>query len=290
MSKPGAWLRVDSLEMAGVGNATADVAGSFVVVGGDDAMVRGLGTAPGTLRIHGSIAHSAADALAAGATVHVHTGTLDDPRFVAFGLATKDDEFAFLGDCAYRQLTEPIGQRLGADAAARLASLVGADSATLRAALVPEYAHASQPPLLNPEVTAPEALAKLRSGLFSLTDLPESWRGDYTLCTHIEPGWADCVDLSTPSSATISVNYYFEPEHPDVEVWLLDAAANTARPLVRLATIHLAHLATRDGVDLTKPGVNVAITLAADPSLADVLADPGKATDAVTQVRLFDDA
>lgn len=289
VSMPGAWVRVDAIDAMDAGTRTRDFGGSYAVVGGDEPMTRALGTAPETLRMHGSIASAAAEALELGASVHVHTGVIDDPRHVAFGLAIKGNEFAFLGDCQNRLLTQPLGRRLGPNAAERLASLVGATSPDLRRALVPTAAPPTGEPVLNPEVTSPDVLARLETGLLTLADVPDSWHGAHTLCTHIRAGWSDCVDLSTSSTAAISVNYYFDLADPTVEVWVLDADGTLTQPLVRLATLDLATLADRDRIDLDKPGVNIVLNLSSNPSLAEVLADEEKASGAIERVRLTRD-
>lgn len=138
VSQPGAWVRVAAMDATDPGRLTRDFRGSFTVVGGDEPMTSALGPAPETDTMQGSIAGAAAAALDLGATVHLHTGVIGDPRHVAFGLGIKDGRFAFLGDCQYRMLTQPLARRLGEGAAERLAGLVGATSTTLRRALVDE--------------------------------------------------------------------------------------------------------------------------------------------------------
>jgi hypothetical protein len=289
ISQPGAWVKIDAIEAGGVDRTTREFRGAYAVVGGDEDMVAALGPTPTSLRIHGPTATAAAEALALGATVHAHTGARDDARYVAFALAVKGDEFAFLGECQDRLLTQPMARRLGPDAAGRLTRLVGADAAALRRALVVVPPPASGPPLLNPEITPPDVLAKLHTGLFSLTPPPDSWRGAHTICTHIAAGWADCVDLSTPETAKIKVNYYVDPADPTVEVWVLDSGADVARPLARLATLDLAALAEQARLDAGKPGIDITLTLRSSPSLAEVVADPERAGGAVARVAVSRD-
>jgi hypothetical protein len=136
VSSPGAWLQVMDIEVPDPAQRkTVEYRGTYAVVGGDRSMTRPLGERVETLKMHGSIAAAAADALRDGAVVHVHTGVVDDPRHVAYALATWGSGFAFLGDCQYRLLTEPIARRLGPDQAKDAAALVGLTAPELRRAL-----------------------------------------------------------------------------------------------------------------------------------------------------------
>lgn len=293
MSRPGAWVRVDAIDLGGLrAPALEDTtfAGTFQVVGGDPAYVDAIGDAPPRLRMHQPVAFAVRDALALGATVSLHTGDNGDPVRVAYAVAFKDDEFAFLGRCAYGSMTEPVARRLGSGAARTLAGLVGKPSADVRAA-VGAPGRTEPPPkgevFLNPE-TAPRALLDtLREAMFSLSPPPASWLGGYTVCTRIRQGWSDCVDLSSVETATIPVNMYYDPKAPIVEVWLLDGRARLASPIARLHRVDVAALAARGRVEPGRRGLKLGLTLRATPSLADVLRDRGRAASAVERARVL---
>lgn len=241
VTTPGAWLRLDRVSTSNdqklAGAAWID--GTPELIGGDQTAADAWTASQQLpLRSTEATAQLAQTASSGGAEVFVKTGFDGDPREVILVLAFQGDDFAFVGECKYERFTVPFEDRFGDRASETVRSIVGADSSKTSSIV---GATPAQPPaaasILNPEYTDPKELDRLELATFSIPDLPDSWVGPYTVCTRIELGWSDCVDLASAESAAMSVSAYVDPSSPSVEAWLLDENANLLAPIARLAEI-----------------------------------------------------
>jgi hypothetical protein len=197
LSEPGAWYAVPE-------------PGTYTPLGGDAGVADRLPHPLVEVDVHDSIERAIGTALDAGATVSVHVrDDLGRVPYAAFALAVKGDAFAFLGDCQYRMLTAPMRERLGADAAARLAAVVGKPSADVREVV------RLRSPLLPPTEAR---LAGLPGGIpdsyrkgWLRVETPDDWVGPYAICAGVAAGWNECVDLATRESAARRVPMWFDP-------------------------------------------------------------------------------
>lgn len=292
LSAPGAWVRVNRIDLRNAPQeefASASFAGDFTVAGGDESFVDAL-AAPTPLTFHVSTARAVGEALEFGADVVAHTGVDGNARHVAYAIALKDGDFAFLGACTFDVFTKPVRAQLrSADA---VAALVGKTGAEVREALTPLAAatpKVKREVILHPHTAPRSLLSTLDEAMFSVAAPPEQWRGDYTLCTRIAQGWNDCVDLSSVATATIPVHMYYDSKNPTVEVWLLDHRANAEKPIARLGRVNVMTLAAQGKVDPAERGMRLGLTWSSapgGPSLPDVVADHAKGPLAVGSLKV----
>lgn len=126
VSRPGAWLRVRRIDLPSRyrQRETRAFEGAYDVVGGDARAVTALGKDTVTsLRMHGTIASDAANALALTPDVYAHVGP--DATEAEFAVALTRDDFAFLGECQRRLLTTPLREMLGPGAVETVRGFVG---------------------------------------------------------------------------------------------------------------------------------------------------------------------
>lgn len=89
--------------------------------------------------------------------------------------------------------------------------------------------------LLDPQETPAEILAQLSVVMVAI-DIPDSWRSlPATICTKAPLGWNHCSSLELDDIG-IEIFSYTVPGS-NLEVWLLDLAADTSQPIARLGTI-----------------------------------------------------
>jgi len=295
----GTWYEVLGLE--NVTTKASDVA-TFLPVNTTYRSISEDGASVGTksdgeLILHSSEVPEIQTALSLGARVYVldvmkspedleqSLANFKPDHSVQMVLAINGSDFAFLGDCMGKVITEPMFRLLGADAANVAQRLPGASS-TQRAQIVAEASYKSfqatstttttdgpvQEPLggdlppqivLNPVGSGAQSLPKLLSGSFRITNLPDGWKGPYTLCTAGPAGWSDCIDLTSAALIGAPVRTYVDPGQPVVEVWILDRNADTKNPLAQIARV------TVDPG--TGEGFNVSVTFADNGRIGDVL-------------------
>ncbi|HKX74315.1 MAG TPA: hypothetical protein VJR05_02905 [Acidimicrobiia bacterium] len=110
--------------------------------------------------------------------------------------------------------------------------------------------------LLDPQETPAEILAQLSVVMVAI-DIPDSWRSlPATICTKAPLGWNHCSS-SELDDIGIEIFSYTVPGS-NLEVWLLDPAADTSQPIARLGTIPASLL---DAVaDDERPAVRVQVS------------------------------
>lgn len=149
---------------------------------------------------------------------------------------------------------------------------------------VPEGREDVDPPpkVLNPQHDDAGELARPELATFRLHELPPSWVGSYTICTRIELGWSDCVDLSSPQAASSEVSAYVDPESPSVEAWLLDDGADLRAPIAKLTEFRVpADLLGELGDSRT---ASLTLVLPRDHSVEEAARTPESAFDGVGMV------
>jgi hypothetical protein len=97
-----------------------------------------------------------------------------------------------------------------------------------------------QPVLLNPEDVEASVLDRLDSVWIPI-GIPSDWRGPYTVCTKIDEGWNECLDLATPVPPVVQLGAYLGKERT-LDVWLLDQNADPREPLQHLGRADLSFL------------------------------------------------
>lgn len=283
VSRPGAWLRVRSIDLTSAQDATFGtteaIRGTYEVVGGDAAATDAIGSQTvGVLTMHGSIAKDIQQGLALTSDVYTHTGGGGDVGKVDFALAIGPTDFAFLGECQSRLLTAPLKRIFGADAQAKVSGFVG-DTGDVIAAAFPQPAPAPSPvSILNPDTAPADLLARLSVIRFTLPTRPASWVGPYAICTKIAEGWSDCLDLSRTTTSTHAADAYYDPANPTLEVWLVNGDADLSKPLARLATVDLAQLSRASSTSLTMDALRLVGTLSPSRSASAIAEDASLAT------------
>ena len=131
LQRPGGWFEIRAID-DGPESETAEFRGDYVPLGGDAATAAAAGS-PDTLRVHGSTARDARRALGVSAEVFAHTGGAGDPTQVDYAVAFTPGDFAFLGDCLRRVLTEPAKTLFGEDARDTVRGMVGKTGAEIDA-------------------------------------------------------------------------------------------------------------------------------------------------------------
>ena len=230
LTEPGIWVRVDALDR---GSRTrlpdsefSAYRGTFVTEGGDAAVLAALPDPVDRLEIHDPVAGRIGEALEAGATVVAHVRPGYRPRDVAFALALKGDDYAFLGPCAY-ELTEHARRELGDGAAAELRALVGRPSKVVKRTL--DVPHGF-PANVRIDALPAAGRAGLRQGWFTVV-APAGWTLPYRLCAGIRRGWGGCVDLSTPAGVRQRARLWFAPGEDDpVRIWLMERTGDLSYP------------------------------------------------------------
>lgn len=286
VSHPGVWLRIRRIEVGSSDGErkTVSFAGDYEVVGGDAKARTALGTdRPASLTMHSSIARDADRALSLTPDVFAHLDI--EATHVEFALAVAADDFAFLGDCQDRLLTAPLRTRFGDAAVTTVRGFVGKTGGEVAAAFPNASPDPSNVVILNPDTAPAEVLAGLSVARFSLTTLPDAWVGPYTVCTRIERGWSDCIDLSQRGTATIDADAYFDPGAPAMEVWLADQHADLAHPLALLATLDLKAMSAEADVPLAD-GVRIVATISETSSPETARRDPAQAKGSIGRVVL----
>lgn len=279
VSSPGAWLKVRSIDLTSAGDptlaTTESFRGTYDVVGGDASAVSAIGAdSVGTLTMHGGIARDVQQALAQTPDVFAHVGGGDDVTRLDYALALTPTDFAFLGECQSRLLTNPLRDTFGADAQATVTGFVGKSGGEIAAAFPAPVPPAAAVSILNPETAPKELLASLRTVRFTLPTRPAGWVGPYAICTRIAQGWSDCLDLSRATSASHAADAYYDPKNPTLEVWLVNGDADLSRPLAKLSTVDLSALSASSRVDLGLDGLRLVGTLSSASSAATAAADP----------------
>ena len=284
LTMPGVWLRIDGLPVVEIGDdGQAQVEGKPEMVGGDAEAVRVWeGLQEDALALVPSHSDLTKAALDTGAEVYVKMGYEGDIVTSNATVAFLENEFAFVGRCKFEGYTALFRERFGDRASEVARAIIGADSQTTASLLdIPSApsAAAEEATILNPENTDPSVLAQLELASFNIPDLPESWVGPYTVCTRIDLGWSDCVGLSSPEVAAISVSAYVDPASPTVEAWLLDEQANLLQPIAKLGEVSIPSGSLGELLD--DRTAQLSLSLPSDPSVAEAAEYPEKAGEGV---------
>jgi hypothetical protein len=125
------------------------------------------------------------------------------------------------------------------------------------------------PPLLSGGFGRSEVLASLVQGQLWLTSIPSSWQGPYAICSSIEAGWADCIDISSDMLRSAAVSAYLDPRNPTLQIWLLDDGADTSAPLALLSDIDLSDSFPNGA----RQGFGVSVELPTTPSAQTAISD-----------------
>jgi hypothetical protein len=259
---PGVWVRVERIDASGARrNTQKQHPGRYVTVGGEPELVAARPATADRLRTDGYLAKSVDAALRTGAEVYLR---YDAHQGLRLAVALRGREYAFLGRCAYRPV--PLAAEVfGPYVAEYLTALVG----TSRAETLEVMGYGGEPErvpwlaepglrMLRPGATPADVLRALPRGTVEVR-APASWRGRARLCLLMYLGASGCVDLRDPRPRT----FYYEPGRPDLSLFVRfpDGALRLLKPV------------TLPGAK----GVRVTVTLAAEPSLREVLR--GNATD-----------
>lgn len=283
LASPGVWLQLDGLSVApGAGpEGPAQVEGIPRMIGGDPTAERTWqDAADSPLPLNTRYSENIQKALDSGAEVYIKTGYDGDPHMTFAAIAFLDGRFAFVGDCKFETYTLTFQSRYGDSAAEVARSIVGADSETTLSLLAdPSESATEQVTILNPETVDAKALATLEVAGFSIPSLPESWTGAYTVCTRIDLGWSDCVDISSPELAAISVSAYVDPASPRVEAWLLDQEANLLKPIAMLGEMSVPSDSLGELLD--DRTARLSLSLPSDRSVVEAAESPEQAGDGV---------
>jgi hypothetical protein len=282
LTRPGAWLRVEFFDTPHTYSERVVAPwGTYLVLGGDRAYVDRLPGVVSEVYMPGTLAKRIGDAVRGHATVTLHTSG-QDARVVDFAVATYGQVAAFVGDCAWDELTQPMRADVGVPEMWRyFAAMFGRPSGEVARVLrVPQV---DAPVLLaDPEAVVlqragPEVLATLREVRFAVR-APESWKGRHRLCARMRLGRSECVHLDGASTRGTPRRLWYDPKDPRVELVVVDNLNQRAVAVV--AAFDVRRLAAASGVDPDR--LLVRVDLAASPSLADVVADPAKGRSAAT--------
>lgn len=288
MSVPGSWVRVDEI-FRGRGDVevveTKAYHGRYAVLGGDSTLPPRVDV----LHMPNSTAEAIERAIEHGATVTVHTGGNGRPREVAYALAERNNDVAFVGECAAVLFDRPLRAHLGNEFGRVLPGLVGRaprDVERILTASPEEAAYLIRDPdgLVIDSATPRSLLAAYRQGWFTVRETPPSWDGNARLCTVVALGRAGCVGLRGESTNVTRVRLWYDPRDPTVRVVLREVPLH--RQVAVLGTVDVAAEARKAGFDPEADGVQLWVELAPSPSLADVLADPALASRALRVTRV----
>jgi hypothetical protein len=282
LAAPGAWLKVERAEAVPGATELDDsrLQAELEYVGGDTGLAAaGRSAAEGDQPLVGSepmarlVAKATIEAQETFVKVAFEDGA-SGPEILYSVAFDASEDFAFVGNCKAIRYVEPLTERFGDDARRVVRALVGADAATTRELLQLEPTE-EQPigsqVVLNEEGLDAQLLEGLQSGTFLLADLPESWLGEYGICTKIERGWSPCLFLRDRALAEQAAPMWFDPENPVVEVWLTNGGLDLEQPIARLGEVDLREaISTLDGIST----VQVAVTLPPASSVA-ALAERG---------------
>jgi hypothetical protein len=195
-----------------------------------------------TITIHNTMLPAIDWALANEATVHLGLGQGGDgEEEVLLTLVTEATGSHFFGgNCQFDGLTSPLRAHLGARYDETMEQLIGmTDGDEILKLLGPETEpDAPTEMILNPEDADPATLEKLSVVTLALA-VPQGWAGPYTICTAIQEGWNDCIDVSSAAGETTLIDAYYADDKR-LEVWLLDENAALASPLQHLGTADLS--------------------------------------------------
>ncbi len=164
-----------------------------------------------------------------------------DREMVGYALVrTKEGEHFFAGRGGYEGLTVPARTLLGDRVDAVLDELVGMtdERAILELLHGPSSPTPGPPVVLDPAETPEEVLRGLEPVSVFL-DRPEGWVGPYTLCTRIEEGWNECLDMARPGGTDLRA---YVGASRRLEVWLLGWDADPRDPVQLLGTVDLGRL------------------------------------------------
>lgn len=189
----------------------------------------------------------------------------------------RDSEAFFAGECATRDINDPMRTLLGPDFGRQVAALAD-EPITL-----PDASPASSVTYLSPGDAPPELLDSL-SHITIQFALPRQWADaelgeSYVLATEVEAGWNDALPLTwkDPDPMSTRIGAYLPPKGR-LTVWILGGDGDPAAEVWRLADLDCAEL-----LDLASRGTKadtdvVVVTVASDASAAEVVAGRGAVT------------
>lgn len=189
----------------------------------------------------------------------------------------RDSEAFFAGECATRDINDPMRKLLGPDFGRQVAAL--ADGPIT----LPDASPASSVTYLSPGDAPPELLDSL-SHITIQFALPRQWADaelgeSYVLATEVEAGWNDALPLTwkDPDPTSTRIGAYLPPKGR-LTVWILGGDGDPAAKVRRLADLDCAEL-----LDLASRGTKadtdvVVVTVASDASAAEVVAGKGAVT------------
>ena len=259
LTLPGAWVRVTNIDTRHATTVLSAVSGTYLPLGGDPEVAARLAKEPRQVVIDGYTAKGAADALRAGARVYLHRNQHD--RYDT-GYWLRGRAYGVLGDCA-KERTAAVAALLGRHAPDYLAAFPGKPAAEVRRMLgyLPSAdleREAFRWRTVGPGYTPPAVLARLRRTQL-VVDVPASWRGDAVVCGTFGLGGSGCADLRDPRPVTL----YYDPTMPMTFVLRRGLAdPQLGRPL--------------GVVDLREGGPRLTLTVTAERSLRETLAEPDR--------------
>jgi len=176
-------------------------------------------------------------------------GVAEDGEIHVLAGIDASGDVAFVGDCQYRQMTEPFDRYVAAKGAGRLPVDVLRAVATLpeeRKAFADFFAPKPPPSWaeLPPERRQIDEGSTPRSVLATLKrvklayDVPASWRthGDVALCTRLSLGWGECTLMGGVADTPIPFTSYATVGET-IELWALNERGDLDAPLGRLGVL-----------------------------------------------------
>jgi hypothetical protein len=178
-------------------------------------------------------------------------GVAEDGEIQVLAGIDASGDVAFVGDCQYRQMTQPFDRYVAAKGAGRppvdVLRAVATSPGERKAfadffAPKPPPSWAELPPerrQLDEGSTPRSVLAALKRVRLAY-DVPASWRthGDVALCTRLALGWGECTLMGGVSEPAKPIQFtsYATVGEP-IELWALNERGDLAAPLGRLGVI-----------------------------------------------------
>jgi hypothetical protein len=179
-------------------------------------------------------------------------------------VALTEDDFAFLGNCAHRFLTQPINTLYGPRARNAVGAVIGEPAAAARLMALPP----------SPRLPPPDRELTLGPGLrrgWLTVVAPPTWTGAYAVCA-VDPrrGWTGCADLSSRVAARERVPVVYHPSGR-LELWLYRVPVDRRDALDKVAVVPLARAARRAGLDAARDPLVIRVTFSDRAGVNDVV-------------------
>lgn len=208
-----------------------------------------------------------------GTDVYVALAGAGDAPLVATALVVDAEGVpTFVGDCANRQMNEPLAAALGGDFDETIAALPGLTGEEIVAVL---QGDPTGPVEAAPQVGAPEQMTDeeiQHVGLPVATlvfDVPDAMVGaSNLLCLRVELGWVSCIDLSSSGSAPLTLETFLD-DGLSVSLWLLGEDEDFLHPLRELGEVTLERPASTEDEAVVLVAIDGSFDAAGEPPLSD---------------------